>query len=184
MEITIKYTDAARACVAVNKATWEMYMQKSLYMVYVGPGIGFLLLAFGIYDFNGYFSIGNTKRNFHFFFWVGLFLFVTYSLHLIRVLKAKKIFFKSSEESVLRHSNGTNEILIKIDDEFLFYQSSHLTQKMSWSLITRYAFYKNFIFIYTGDSTLVSMFIDRTIITENDYADLITLLKKHEVKYG
>lgn len=181
MDIKINNTNAAQICLDQNKALWDIFTKNHFKRLIFPLTFSLLLIAFGLFDFNNndkVVTMGNTTYyNFHLSLSIGIVFLVTTLMSLIRLVREKSIFFQKVNRLALGHSQNSNTITIELSENSVKYQSHELTQEMKWSVFSNYKVYKNYIILTVESYILASVIVDKRLISENEYSELINFIK-------
>ncbi|MDP9229760.1 MAG: hypothetical protein M3O67_03685, partial [Bacteroidota bacterium] len=71
------------------------------------------------------------------------------------------------------------------NDEIVTYKSFLSNNEIKWAAFSNYTFYKNYLFLNSKDIFLSSIAIDKRLINETQFSELLTLTKQRliEKKY-
>lgn len=193
--IEIRNKKASETTLINNKIIWNIYFKKKIKILLIVYSIGIAIMVYGISDINNpaIETIKFTKSqgkiieianyyNFHFSTSLGILILIIASISLINYFKQKKAFFKKTNKISENLLKTNNEILIKIDEEFVKYYSPKLVMEIKWELISNYSINNNIIFIYLDELVQSTIIIDKKNISLEDNKYLLDLLNKKNRK--
>ncbi|MFI0426860.1 MAG: hypothetical protein ACH34V_07885 [Flavobacterium sp.] len=189
--IEIRNKNASETTIINNKIIWDIYLKKQIKFLLIVYSIGIAFLVYGITEIDNpaIRSIKVTKSqgkineianyyDFHFSTSLGFVVLIMATISLINYFKQKKAFFKKIEKISENLLKTNNEVLIKIDDEFVKYYSPKLVMEIKWELISNYSMDNNRIFLYIDEFVQSTIIIDRKVISLEEYNYLLDLLNK------
>lgn len=190
----IKYLSASQSTQEMNKVLWKITNKKVIKILIILLMIGLSLSVYGAMNSKKYskgessYSESSTQvvsinhyNNHHIAESIGIVLVVLsiiiFQLHSVR----KKIFFRKVDEISRRFLETGNKYLIRINENYVEYDSLDLYMKINWIKFSNYKSYENFIFIKFENNTS-TIAIDKRLISKNDLEVLFVLFKSNNIQ--
>lgn len=190
----IKCVNASESTLEMNKAFWKISSKKTFLILIVLLAFSLFLSVYGAIHSNefskneSYYSESNVQiltfnkySNRHILESIGVVmtLVLIWMLYVQRV--KKRLFFRRVEENAKRFLETGNEYTIKINEEVIESISPDLYIKMNWVLFSKYAIYKNYIFVgFREGFSIVG--IDRRLLSNDEVDNLFKLLKEKGIQ--
>ena len=157
--------------------------------------VGIALLIYGIFNFNEFsrksyskfefktqiIQTNNYYSNWHISESIGIVMLFIAFVQSINYYNQKKIFFKNANDISIKLLETSNEILIKIDNEFVKYYSPDLNIEIKWKLISKYSIYNNHLLLYLDEGKQSILVIDKSLISLEEYNYLLAIINKKRV---
>ena len=188
----IKYLNAFESTREINKVLWKITSKKTIMLLSSLLIIGVLLSVYGALNYKEYsksksaYSESNVQilsvnyySNRHIAESIGVVL-VVFSIVLFRLHSIKKkTFFRKIDEISRRFLETGNQYIIRINENYVEYDSLDLFMKINWIRFSNYKIYENFI-LMKSDSSIIG--IDKRLISETDLDVLLKFLKSNNIQ--
>lgn len=173
MNITLEYTDAAKHIDQLTKILWKRYAKKAMlfFILFYGVGLWSFIMgmtAFSSYNKSVYMEKSISYTNWHLSESFGLVIILITSYVLYLYFRNRSNYFKTSKRVIDRHLISENKIVVNINENAVTYKSAHLNSELKWPLFIHYTILNNYILLYTDQTILSSIAIDKNLLTDTD----------------
>ena len=193
--IEIRDSNASVSSIKNNNIRWNIYSKKMFKFFLIVYSVGIALLIYGIFNFNEFsrksyskfefktqiIQTNNYYSNWHISESIGIVMLFIAFVQSINYYNQKKIFFKNANDISIKLLETSNEILIKIDNEFVKYYSPDLNIEIKWKLISKYSIYNNHLLLYLDEGKQSILVIDKSLISLEEYNYLLAIINKKRV---
>lgn len=192
MEIILKDDNAKETYAAKESIVWKLHSKKYVKFILLNYLIGLILLLIGILIFNDYnykseyhnyqtseYHVTYVNYHMHLTILIGIVFVLSASLNLYYHIKGKNDFFRKINES---KTKLFKEVIIQISDGGISYKSFLLESEMKWTFFSMYKIYDNFLFLYSNDALMNSICIDKNLMSEEEFSQVMSFIKNRLVK--
>jgi hypothetical protein len=71
-----------------------------------------------------------------------------------------------------------NENLTRLTDESFAYESQILKMEVKWKFFCNYSIFGDYLFLYTTDSLFTAVIINKRLISENEFQELMAFVRE------
>jgi len=185
MEITIKNSETSKTILEESKVKWKFFMRRTMWAIIIpfAGGISFL-----IPEFTGTNQM-TTKTNgnaiiydYHIDLAIGVGFIMLAALYSFNLLISKISFFDRAHILSNKHKLFSDESILYVTDECIKYEDFELKQEIKWSFFSHYKLYKNYLFLIIIETPLSAFLIDRRLLSEKDFSELLAFVRTRLVK--
>jgi hypothetical protein len=189
-EIEINQNNASQYIREMSKVRWKLYARNIKFSILVIFIVGFIFYISGRgegadttvsdYKYNKeqqVYYVHSIKNNYHFFTGLGIaFMIVSLFLAYQYLLRGKKIFFKSVNKVADRHKLSSENYLIRINSNHVYYEDSEIKREEQWNVFSKYRDHRDFLFLYREEHYLNCLSIDKRTLSSTELSDLMQLV--------
>jgi len=186
MDITIKDTNASRTCIERNKIIWKLFMSDYWKGALVLCIVGALSIILDLRSppttsYQSYTNNIATKVvniDLHLFTSVGIAFILTGALYFIRIRKNKNEFNKKVRVMVTKYLLGSNETIIRINDDGVRYQNDYSEAELKWSAFSTFTITDNTLFLNVASMPgFHSVAIARNLMNPKDFSEVFAFVR-------
>lgn len=181
MNITVTDLNASSNYIESNNLIQSLLWKKFTRVLIIYGFIAVALIVYEIIFFNDWtwrFVHGKetTYYNLHLGLGAGITIFLFILGTLRKSLNERYKFSLNLKEKAKRYFSSSDKQVIILNEKLIWLENTIVKNQYDWLVITSYMLIDNYIYLIKDSSISTAIIINKSLLSENDYSDLMNFL--------